>query len=289
MSTPDFSFGAHVHTDTTKPDTLIKAAKEVKKAGGDLIQIMLSLPVSNNDRVDKNDLDIVKNKLQEMNVKVVIHASYTYNLARNWDRNSAWIQDLETEIRYADRVGAVGVVLHLGKQLELSKEEANNNMYTSLFQVIKDTRKTNIKILLETSTGQGTEMHYRLEDLAHFFNKFSKSESKELRSRVKLCLDTCHVFAAGYDIRGSANISIFLKKFNKLIGVDNIHLLHLNDSRVKLGDRVDRHESIGKGYIKSNSLVKIFNYFRKLNIPIVLETRGDSYKTEIPMLLSMIN
>jgi deoxyribonuclease-4 len=172
----------------------------------------------------------------------------------------------------ADYIGSTLCVVHLGKQLELSMQESINNMYTSLLYVHQHTKTQNVKILLETSTGQGSEIAYKLDDLAHIFRKFSKHKNENIVKRFGICLDTCHVFSAGYDIRSKESREIFFDNFNELIGLDNIKLVHLNDSLVPCGAHVDRHENIGKGYIGEEAILILAAVFNKLKIPMVLET-----------------
>lgn len=208
-------------------------------------------------------------------------------MAREWDNHSWWIKNIQLEMKYADMLGAFGLVLHFGKKLDLSTQEGYNNMYTSIVHIHTQTYKyKHIKIILETSTGQGSEMCYKLEDLAYFYSKFSKSPNKEIRDRVKLCIDTCHIFSAGYDIRTKDNVKLYLETFEEMIGLRHVHLIHLNDCKVELGDQKDRHENIGNGKVGFIGLKQFFKYFRKLNVPIVLETPGFGYMKEINMLMN---
>lgn len=275
-------FGAHYESYN-----LIESAEKIKTAGGNFIQIFLTLP--NNQLTSERTMsELIKFKkyLNDNNMKVVIHSSYHHNLARDWDHYSWWIKNIELEIKYASIIGAYGIVIHLGKQLELSLEETYNNMYTSLLYIHQKTiNYKDVLIMLETSTGQGTEVCSKLEDLSYFFRKFSKNKNDEIRNRFRLCIDTCHIFSYGYDIRTKKSITRFLETFEELIGLKYIKLIHLNDSKVELGARKDRHENIGKGFIGFEGLQYMFNFFKKLNIPIILETPSLGYKTEIKLLL----
>jgi endonuclease IV len=106
-------------------------------------------------------------------MKVVVHSAYIHNVARNWDEYSWWIINLQSEIKYAHEIGAIGLVLHVGKQLDLSIEEAYNNMYSSLVYIHNKTRDyKDVIIMLETPTGQGSQLCYRIEDFAYFYKKF---------------------------------------------------------------------------------------------------------------------
>jgi len=277
-------FGAHFDLLN-----LIESAKEIKEAGGNLIQIFFTLPGTDKaHKRTKQELDEFKEYLEHNHMKSVVHSAYIHNIARDWDEYSWWIQNIILEMKYAYEIGAIGLVLHFGKQLDLSIEEAYNNMFSSLIYIINKTKEHKVPIFLETSTGQGSEMCYRLEDLAHFYKKFSKNPNKELKDRVKLCVDTCHIFAAGYDIRTKQSIKYYLEAFEELVGLRYIGLIHLNDCKVDIGGQRDRHNNIGKGYIGLKGLQYIYKYFKKLGIPIVLETPDFGYRTEIKLLKNNI-
>jgi len=269
-----FYFGSHI------TDDYITSVNDIYNLGGNIIQIFVS---SNSD---KEELLQLKTKLEKNSMKCVIHSTYLANIAKKWDEYSWWIKALELELEIANEIGAIGVVIHFGKQLNLSLEEAYNNMYSCLIYLLDKTRKYNhIKIFLETTAGQGTELCYKLEDLAYFFKKFTKCVDKNIKDRVKICLDTCHIFAAGYNIKSKSYIKMYLDTFEELIGLKHIQLIHLNDSKCELGCRIDRHENIGEGKIGLVGLRIIFDYFRKLNIPIILETPKNE-KNEIKLLLN---
>lgn len=283
-------FGTHIGS-SYEIESLIESTKKVKEVGGNLVQIFLTMPgETKTSEKSKKDLLSYKKFLDENNMKVVVHSSYIHNMARDWDTYSWWIKNLELEIKYCHEIGAIGLVLHFGKKLELSTSEAYNNMYSSLIYIHNQTKEyKNIKIFLETPTGQGSEICYNIEDLAYFYNKFSKNVNKEIRNRFKICIDTCHVFSAGYDLRNKENIKRYLEKFEELIGIKNVYLIHLNDCKVNIGEKKDRHDNIGKGFIGLNGLQHVFNFFRKLNVPIILETPNEGYLSEIKLLIKNYN
>jgi deoxyribonuclease-4 len=289
-------FGAHIKFND---DDLVAAAKSIKKAGGNLMQVMLTNPAGGTKAQKPEQINELVKYLKENDIKIVVHSSYIHNFARKWDQYSWWVKNLQLEIEYAHQLGAKAIVLHFGnrtytvtkksgkEKVNITLQQAYNNMYTSLAYVHMQTEQfKDVKICLETPAGAGSIICSTFEELGHFYSKFSKSENKELKKRIKLCLDTCHIFAAGYDIRTKENVETFLLKFEKLVGIQYIYIIHLNDSNVELDDKVDRHANIGKGYIGETGLVHIFKYFRKLGVPIILETPNKGYETEIRQLLS---
>jgi deoxyribonuclease-4 len=255
-----------IHIDST-PDDIIKSATHAKNKGANIIQFFVNTSLKNTNIYDKLRKLLVKNKMN-----CVVHASYTINLAQNWDKYSIHIQQFINEIKLAENINAKYIVIHLGKKLNLSREESINNMYSSLLYIYQEIKDLNIKILIETSAGQGTEMGYKLDEFAILYRKFSKHLNKKVSNKFGICLDTCHVFSAGYDITSKNARDIFLDNFNELLGLEHIKLIHLNDSKVPINSNVDRHQNFGEGYIGKESLVIFANIFKKKNIPIIIET-----------------
>lgn len=265
-------FGGHYDADE-----IIESLMKIKSDGGNLVQIFIT---GRKNRYTKEKLATCKKYMNHYKIKIVIHSSYTHNIARYWDEYSWWINSIKNEIEKAHQLDALGIVLHFGKKLELTTEEAFNNMYTSLIHIHQSTIKyKDVKIFLETSTGQGTELCYKLEELARFYKKIINHT--DLRKRIQICVDTCHIFAAGYDIRTCEKVDKYLKKFDQLIGLENIGLIHLNDSLSKLGDKKDRHQVIGRGYIGKDGLKYFYDYFQKKSIPVVLETSSQYFYQEM--------
>lgn len=273
-------FGAH--HDTLD---LIKGAYDIKQFKGNLIQIFLT-----KDRkfkyYSKQELNNYRKYLDKNKMKCVVHSSYQHNLCRDWEPQSWWIKNILLEIEYAHLIGSIGLVIHFGNRMNLNLQEAYNNMFSSLAFIHDKTKDIkDVMILLETPAGQGSQICYQLDDLSYFYKKIKNSKDKLFKNRIKICLDTCHIFSAGYDIRNSKSVDRYLKAFEELIGLRYIKLIHLNDSKSDIGSLVDRHENIGKGYIGLNGLKLIGNYFMKLDIPIILETPNDGFKKEIKIFV----
>jgi deoxyribonuclease-4 len=210
----------------------------------------------------------IKN-LQKLSVNYIIHSSYSINLAKIWNKYSSHIHQLIYEIKLANRLKSKFIVVHVGKYMNLSKQVASNNMLSALLYVHKKTLKyKNIQILLETPAGQGTELFYKLQDFADFFKKLNTHPDINIKNRFGICIDTCHLFSSGYSINTQ-----LITKINKLLNLDNIKLIHLNNSSNILGSKKDRHASIESGYIPTKDL-KLFSkyYIENTDIPIILET-----------------
>lgn len=256
---------------------------------------MIGVHINNIDDKIVNNCDIIQlfapsqmSKIKNYSGKYIVHASYTINLSKNWDEYSIWINQFIKEIEFAHELGAIGIIIHMGKQLELSKDESYNNMYTSLLYINQQTLKyDSVKIMLETPSGQGSEICYKVEDFAYFFKKIIRHKNKQLNDRFRICLDTCHIFAAGYDLSKEAFILLYLEAVEELIGLRYVGLIHLNDSKKGLGSNVDRHENIGFGMIGSEGLLYIKNYFIKLNVPIILETPHIYIENDLKLLKNL--
>jgi len=267
-----------IHIDSSI-NALSDELDRVHKLGGNMIQLFVE-PMAKSNAYDK----FVKH-ISALKMACVVHISYTINCSKNWTEYSWWVKQFILEIEQAAKIGARSVVVHLGKQLSLSKEEALNNMYSCLLYVHQQTKNySHVKILLETSSGQGSEMCFMLDDLAYFYKKLSHNKNESIRQRFGLCIDTCHIFASGYDLRSKKLIGKYIKLFEKKIGIQHIKLVHLNDSKKDLESHVDRHENIGNGFIGKDPLIYFATFFKDLEVSIILETPQQLQEQDIQMI-----
>ncbi len=238
-----------------------------------LFQLFVNVDIADNfTHLYKNVFEYTKNH----NIKIVIHSSYSINIARRFTPRDWWVEHMINEIKICDKINGFALVVHTGKQLDLSDAESTNNMYTLLLYVHKMTSKLeNVKILLETPSGQGTEKFTILEEFCRFMNKFYTHPDDAIKERFGVCVDTCHIFSAGYDISKTETMDKYFNNFNELIGIDKIKLCHLNDSKGKLGDKLDRHANIDDGHIGLDGILRLVKFMKTLGIPIILETPGD--------------
>lgn len=202
----------------------------------------------------KNELKEVRKLIKDHKILLYIHASYNVNLCKEFDESTWWMDNLLNDIKITHELGGIGVVVHFGKQLELSKNIALNNMYFAITYLYEKTRQFNVQILLENTAGQGTELCYKIQDIDKFFKKLSNMDDK-----IGLCLDTCHLYSGGNKL--DFNNYKSLKK--------HVKLLHLNNSKTDFNSRVDRHECLKNGTIKYSDLIKFVSNF---NVPICIET-----------------
>ena len=219
------------------------------------------------------------------NIYFFVHASYSINLSKRWTDSDWWVQQFINEIQICGEINTRGIVIHTGKQMDLSKAEAINNMYTLLLHIHSKTLKQqNVRILLETPSGQGSETLTQIFDFCKFMNKFYDHPDKKIGERFGICVDTCHIFAAGHDIRSKEDMNIFFGTIDKMIGINKIKLCHLNDSKNDLGSKIDRHANIGHGKIGAEAIIRIVNFMKELQIPIIFETPGNLIYTDYQMI-----
>ncbi len=260
-----------IHIDST-PNSLIDQIEYYHNKKCKALQLFVST-----NKKHMKFYEPIKKLINKLGIILSVHISYTTNIASDPNNYSWGIMQFVEEIKIASMIGAYAVVVHLGKQLDLSKEVALNNMFINLLKVLDITKDFDIKILIETSTGQGTEMCYDLDEFSLFFKKIKNN-------RIGICLDTCHIFNAGYDIRTKKTVEEYIKLFEDKIGINNIKLIHLNDSYNNLGMNIDRHQNLGRGYIGIEGIKQIIMFFTSLNIPIVLETPDEYINDDMDIL-----
>ena len=198
---------------------------------------------------------------------IVAHASYLINLAspdaRLRDRSTQALQD---ELQRANRLGLAGVVLHPGAYTTSSEDEGLARIADAVTHVLARHPPGSARLLLEQTAGQGTVLGHRFEHLRAIIDRVADA------SQLGVCLDTCHLVAAGYDIISPDGYVRVFKEFETIVGLERLKLFHLNDSKQPLGSRVDRHETIGRGCIGTEPFARLLRDERFRLLPMVLET-----------------
>jgi deoxyribonuclease-4 len=195
------------------------------------------------------------------------HDSYLINLAS--PDELLWTKSLDAfviELERAEALGLAGVVMHPGSCVGACEEEAIARVVASLDTALKKTAGLSVEIWLETTAGQGSSLGHRFEHLRAILDGLGMSP------RLGVCVDSCHVFAAGYPLSEPADYATTMRQFDQIVGVDRIRAFHLNDSKREFGSRVDRHEHIGKGHLGREAFRNILNDPRFAEIPMYLET-----------------
>ena len=215
---------------------------------------------------------------------VVSHASYLINLAttnRALRRQS--MLAMADEIDRAEALGLLGVVLHPGCYTAGNEADGLSLIADALLQLLRERRRGQTMILLEQTAGQGTALGATFEQLASIIARMQDHE------RVGICLDTCHLIAAGYEIVTPEGYAATFKQFGRLIGFERLKAFHLNDSKRPLGSRVDRHEHIGDGHLGLEPFRRLVNDRRFRDLPMLLETPKGEGKATGPITVDPLD
>jgi deoxyribonuclease-4 len=202
--------------------------------------------------------------------QILAHDGYLINLghpqAEGLAKSRAAFLD---EMQRCEQLGLTSLNFHPGSHLkQISQGDCLARIAESVNLALDETE--GVTAVIENTAGQGTNMGHRLEHLAEIIDQV------EDNSRVAICLDTCHLFAAGYDLTGDGTYADFMDEFDRVVGLGYLKGLHLNDAKKELGSRVDRHASIGEGYLGIDSFRRLMTDPRLDNIPMILETPDDA-------------
>jgi len=231
--------------------------------------------------------EIVKTKkfCKIHNHHIMVHGVLPMNLSAKPNSIKYIHQNVAYDLNIVEQIGGIGVVLHLGKQLDgQSREEAYKNMAVNVERILDLAEKNapHTKIILETGAGnkKGSQIATTLEEFAELWNLIPKTYHK----RLGICVDTAHIFTAGYDIRSIDGVKSFFKLFDKLLGMKNLVCLHINDSNAEYNSKVDRHIGINEGYIfnkekggSMDALYEIYKIATEHQIPMALETHKSGF------------
>lgn len=206
---------------------------------------------------------------------VFAHTCYLINLASPKKEVVAKsIPALEDELRRCEKLGLPGLVMHPGAHLGTGRDAGIAQIAEICQRVFEETPAVRTRLLFETTAGTGTNLGAEFEDLADIIKLIGRPE------RTGVCLDTCHIFAAGYDIRTEKTYTKTMEEFARVVGFKHLKAVHLNDSKMPFGSRKDRHEHIGEGEIGDEAFRLILTDKRFAKIPMSLETDKDKDLSE---------
>lgn len=270
------------HVGFSKNEQLLGSLNEALSYGANTFMFYTGAP-QNTMRYEIDD-ELTKKayeKMKENGVildKVIVHAPYIINLANpDPEKHEFAINFLKQEVSRCEQLGIKNMVLHPGSHVGEGIDRGIELIIDGLNKVLKDDKS--VCILLETMAGKGSEVGSNFTEIKRILDGVEK---KEL---IGVCMDTCHIHDAGYDLNDFDKV---LDEFDKIVGIKNVKCLHINDSKNNCGARRDRHENIGKGYIGLDNLIKVI-YNKKLDdIPKILETPYINdvapYKEEIALI-----
>lgn len=229
----------------------------------------------------EEEIQNYKNKLSESNIKfVVVHDSYLINLcAANEITLEKSRNAFVDELNHCEQLGIPFLNFHPGSHTGREEEEGLKIIAESINIAHQKTKNHKVKSMLELTAGQGTALGYKFEHIRKIIDMVEEKE------RMFVCIDTAHIFAAGYDIKTTKNYEQVIQDFDDIIGLDLLKCFHMNDSKKGCGSRVDRHAHIGEGFIGKEGFSNIMNDERLTHVPKVLETpKGKELKEDVENL-----
>lgn len=271
------------HVGFKKDEQLLGSLKEALSYGANTFMFYTGAP-QNTMRYpineEKRDEALLMMKEHDIDYrKVVVHAPYIINLANDDEiKFNFSVQFLKEEVARCNTLGIKKMVLHPGSHVGLGIERGIESIIRGLNLILDG--KYDVTILLETMAGKGSEVGSRLEEIKTIIDGVNDKE------HIGVCIDTCHLSDAGYDLR---DFDKFLEEFDKIIGVDKIGCVHVNDSKNAFGSHKDRHENIGFGEVGFDTLMNVIYNKRLEEVPKILETpyvdrEYPPYKYEIEMI-----
>ena len=271
------------HVGFNSKDQLLGSLEEALKYGSTTFMFYTGAPQNTNrSKIDSTITEKAILKMKEVGINiddVIVHAPYIINLANNKedDKYNFSIRFLKDEVSRCESLGIKYMVLHPGSHVGLGSEVGIQNIIFALNEVLKDDNK--VIILLETMAGKGTEIGVNFNEIKEIIDGVT------FKDKIGVCLDTCHLNDAGYDI---SEFDKILDEFDKIVGLSYVHCIHINDSKNIIGSHKDRHENIGYGTIGFHNLINVIYNKRLDSIPKILETPwiGEyaPYKEEIEMI-----
>ena len=276
--------GSHVSFDSK--EQLLKSVKECIGYNANTFMFYTGAPQNTRRCAINDELTYLALELMKQNNilfdKVVAHAPYIVNLANDNDEEKYdfSIKFVRQEVERLEQLNVKYLVLHPGSSVGIERSKALNNISYALNKILSI--NTNVIILLETMAGKGTECGINISEIKTIMDGVDKKDN------IGVCLDTCHLNDSGVDI---SKFDIYLDEFDKIIGIDKIKCVHINDSKNDFGSHKDRHENIGYGSIGFDNLINVIYNDRLSDIPKILETPyvGENkeyppYKFEIEMI-----
>lgn len=275
--------GAHTPTTGGMAKRSIEYAKTT---GAEVIQVFASSPRMWAMPASKSDLDeAFKTKATELDIETYVHAPYLINLGSPTE--ATYVNSLASTAYSLQRgadIGALGVVIHTGSAVDVNHvEQAWKQIHEGMMPILSALSDEAPFLLLEPTAGQGQSLVKKLDDLENYLKAF------EYHPKVGICLDTCHVFAAGHDIAVKGGMTKTIDLLIEIAGIERFQLIHANDSMDVCGALKDRHQNIGAGHIGIDPFVELLAHPAVANVPLILETPGmeEKHTLEIALLKTL--
>ena len=257
------------------------AIDRAKNLGINTMQIFARSPRQwRHSHLTKEDIELFKNKRKEADISpVVVHIPYTLNLAAAKDKfHKITTKEFIEDLREADLLGAEYLVTHMGSYKGTTKEDGLSRIIDALAQILDSTKGAKTKVLLENTAGSGRWLGAIFSDHRFILEKLNWSK------RVGVCLDTAHAGAAGFKINDSEGVKELIAHIDKEVGLNRLEVIHLNDTKVELGSKHDRHCEIGKGNIGKKGFSALINNPKIRKLPFILETPKEDDEDDLDNL-----
>ncbi len=279
------------HVSMSGKEMLLASSKEAASYGANTFMIYTGAPQNTRRKpIEELNIEAGLQHMKENDIyNIVVHAPYIINLGNTTkpETFALGVEFLQKEVERTAAIGATQIVLHPGAHVGAGAEAGIQKIIEGLNEVL--TTEHPVQIALETMAGKGSECGRTFEELAQIFDGVTNNH------RLSVCMDTCHIHDAGYDVVN--DFDGVLNQFDKLIGIDRLKVLHINDSKNVCGAAKDRHENIGFGEIGFEALQYVVHHPQLTEIPKILETpfvgvdaksKKAPYKMEIEMLRSKL-
>tara|TARA_A100001015_G_scaffold313800_1_gene421881 strand:+ start:4241 stop:6160 length:1920 start_codon:yes stop_codon:yes gene_type:complete len=285
-------YGIHLNSFKTLKDAIM----ETHKLKCNNLQVFFGSKIlttlSDKFNPSKEEILEIRKLLKEYKIDLYCHGILTLNYCNYpYSKKYEWgLTNLIYDMNLLHKLGGKACIIHAGryntKRYQITKQECYKNYINSLKHVIDNTKV--VKIYIETPATKKNTIINTLEEFSILYNKIPKNYQK----RIKICVDTCHIYVSGYNISTKEGVSEYFSKFNNLIGLKNLKLIHLNDSFGELNSHLNRHAPIGKGYIFKKSkegLKEIVRICKKNKIPFILETNPNSFDKNLKIIKKEVN
>ncbi|MCF7870207.1 MAG: deoxyribonuclease IV [Candidatus Omnitrophica bacterium] len=248
---------------------IYKSIERAEKLGCNTMQIFARNPRQwRRKSLSPEDIEIFRKKREKSKIDpVVVHAPYLLNLASGKESfHKITIREFSKDLAEADKLGVDYLVTHMGSYKKSTEKAGLLRIVEALNLILKNTKGLKTQVLIENTAGSGSRLGYKFSHFKFIFDRI------KMQNRLGVCLDTAHAWAAGYQINKKKNLQGLISEIGQEVEMDKLKVVHLNDTQVELGSRLDRHFHIGEGNIGKDGFRLILNHFKLKNSTFILET-----------------
>jgi deoxyribonuclease-4 len=260
---------------------IYKSIERAEKLSCNTMQIFARNPRQwRRKSLSSEDIEIFRKKREKSKIDpVVVHAPYLLNLASGKESfHKITIREFSKDLAEADKLGVDYLVTHMGSYKKSTEKAGLLKIVEALNLILKNTQGSETQVLIENTAGSGSWLGYKFSHFKFIFDKI------KMQNRLGVCLDTAHAWAAGYQINKKKNLQELISEIDREVGMDKLKVIHLNDTQVELGSRLDRHFHIGRGNIGKDGFRFILNHSKLKNLTFILETPKEKLDDDLKNL-----